>query len=135
MEQILKAYSAAVDAKDVDAFAALYDENVCVFDMWGTWKYQGLKAWRAIAEEWFDSLGTERVVAEFNDVQSKQTPHLAFVSAFTKYTAVTLDGKILRSLQNRLTWVLEPKNGVWKITHEHTSAPADHKTLKVSLKR
>jgi len=135
VEQILKAYAAAVNAKDVDGFAALYDENVCVFDLWGAWKYQGIKAWRAMAEEWFSSLGSERVAVEFDDVQSKQTPHLAFVSAFAKYTAVSAEGKILRSLQNRLTCVLELKDGTWKITHEHTSAPADHKTLKVSLKR
>ncbi len=31
------AYEAAVLAKDVDAFVALYDQDVCVFDMRGQW--------------------------------------------------------------------------------------------------
>jgi ketosteroid isomerase-like protein len=133
----LNAYKTAIYAKDVSAFSAIYDENVCVFDMWGTtsWMYQGIKAWRSMAEEWFGSLGDERVVVDIEQVQSKQTPGMAFVSAFVKYTAVSAEGKTLRSLQNRMTCVLEPKDGVWKITHEQTSSPADHSTLKVSLQR
>lgn len=68
------------------------------------------------------------------NLQIKQTSQMAFFSAFVKYTATSPDGTPLRSLQNRMTCVLEPKDGRWKITHEHTSAPVDHNTLKVSLK-
>ena len=32
-------------AKDVDAFAALFDVDVRVFDMWGVWSYDGIAAW------------------------------------------------------------------------------------------
>lgn len=32
--QVLDAYKAAVAAKDVDAFVALYDQDVRVFDLW-----------------------------------------------------------------------------------------------------
>jgi len=32
---VLNAYAAAVLAKDVDAFMALYDDEVSIFDMWG----------------------------------------------------------------------------------------------------
>ena len=41
----LTAYAQAVRAKDVEAFAALYDPDVHVFDMWGTWSLRGLPAW------------------------------------------------------------------------------------------
>ena len=40
----LAAYQAAVLAKDVDAFVALYHEDVCVFDLWGRWSYTGIAA-------------------------------------------------------------------------------------------
>ncbi len=133
--QILEAYKAAVYAKDVGAFVSLYDENVCVFDMWGAWSYNGIAAWRKMAEGWFGSLGNERVVIDIDRLQLKQTQNLAFVSAFVKYSAVSPRGAVLRSLENRLTCVLELKGGAWKITHEHTSAPAEHKSLKVSLER
>ncbi|CAB3778191.1 hypothetical protein LMG28614_00563 [Paraburkholderia ultramafica] len=34
---VLDRYKAAVFAKDVDSFVALYDGDVLVFDMWGVW--------------------------------------------------------------------------------------------------
>jgi ketosteroid isomerase-like protein len=54
---VLRAYAAAVYAKDVDAFAALYAEDVQVFDMWGQWSHRGIEAWRTMAAGWFSSLG------------------------------------------------------------------------------
>jgi len=134
VQQLLDAYTAAVYAKDIDAFMAIYDENIGVFDMWGTsWMYQGAQSWRGVAEEWFRGLGDERIVVDIENMQVRPTAQMAFVSAFVKYTALSPEGKPLRWLQNRMTCVLEPKNGVWKITHEHTSTPADHSSLKISL--
>ena len=50
---------------------------------------------------------------------------VAAVSAFTTFAAVTPTGEKLRSMNNRLTWVLrKDADGAWKIAHEHTSAPA-----------
>ena len=69
IEHVLEAYRDAVHAKDVDAFVALYDEDVRVFDMWGRWSYEGAGAWREVAVEWFGSLGSERVAVELQDVQ------------------------------------------------------------------
>ena len=136
VRQVLDAYRAAVHAKDIEAFMAIYDGNIEVFDMWGLQcKYQGAQSWRGMAEEWFRSLKDERVVVDMENLQIKQTAHMALVSTFVKYTAISPDGTPLRSLQNRMTCVLEPKDGMWKITHEHTSAPVNPDTLKVSLKR
>ncbi|HEX2896980.1 MAG TPA: nuclear transport factor 2 family protein [candidate division Zixibacteria bacterium] len=134
--KILDDYKAAVYAKNVDSFVNLYDENIVAFDMWGSkWNYRGIKNWRSMVDEWFASLGNDRVVVDFEQLQLSQSTNLASVAAFVKYTAVSPEGKTLRSLNNRMTMVFELKKGVWKITHEHTSAPANHDTLKVSLKR
>jgi len=136
VRKILDAYRAAVYAKDVDAFMAIYDEDVVVFDMWGPgWMHQGAASWRGMVEGWFGGLNDERVVVDVENVLVRETAEMGFVSAFVKYSAVSSDGKVLRWLQNRLTCVLEVKGGVWKITHQHTSSPVDHATLKVSLKR
>lgn len=134
--KILDGYKQAVYEKNLSAFEALYDENISVFDMWGAnWKYQGIQSWMGMAQEWFSSLKDERVVVDFEEVQMKQSSEMAFVSAYVKYSAVSAEGATLRSLQNRMTCVLELKNGSWLITHEHTSGPIDHSTLKVSLNR
>jgi hypothetical protein len=38
--------SRAVLAKDVEAFVALYDADVRIFDPFGAWSHRGIDAWR-----------------------------------------------------------------------------------------
>jgi ketosteroid isomerase-like protein len=133
--QVLDDYKAAVFAKDVDSFVALYDADVSVFDMWRVWSYKGIAVWREMAAGWFGSLGTERVIVDFSDVQRIVAQDLAVVHAFVTYKAVTADGVDLRSLDNRLTATLRQKSDGWKIIHQHTSLPIDLETTKGIFKR
>lgn len=133
--QVLNAYKAAVLAKDVDAFAALYDHDVRVFDLWGRWSYAGVEAWRGVATEWFGSLGAATVIVDVDDVQTLVTSEVAVVHALISYRNVSASGEEARAMLNRLTWVLRHKDGAWKIVHEHTSAPVDVETSKVILQR
>lgn len=128
--QILEAYKAAVFAKDVDAFAALYDDKVRVFDMWGTWSYDGIAAWRAVVAGWFESLGPERVAVEFGGAQARVAHDLAVVHVFVVYRGLGADGTELRSMTNRMTLALRRSAGLWKVVHEHTSSPVNHETAK-----
>ncbi len=132
---MFEAYKNAVFAKDVEAFVALYDHNVCVFDMWGEWAYRGVEAWRGMVAGWFGSLGTERVAVDVDGVQTIVMHDLAVAHAFVTYKGISAEGKELRAMHNRLTWVLQQKGGSWKIVHEHSSAPIDFETTKVILQR
>lgn len=134
MEEMLDAYAAAVRAKDVDAFLDLYADDVRTFDLWGVWSYDGKEALRGMVTEWFGSLPDDEVVAvRFDDVRTETATDVAAVSVFTTFAAESADGTELRSMNNRLTWVLrKDAGGAWKIVHEHTSAPADDEG-KVSL--
>lgn len=131
--QMLDSYKAAVFAKDVDALVTLYDDDVHIFDMWGTWSLHGIKSWRNMANEWFSSLGTERVIVDVKDVQSTLVGELAIGHAILAYTAVSAEGKELRSLVNRMTMGLKRIGDSWKVFHEHTSAPVDKQSLKAIL--
>jgi ketosteroid isomerase-like protein len=128
--QVLEDYKSAVFAKDVAAFVALYDDNVRVFDMWGTWSYNGIAAWRAVVTGWFESLGSERVRVEFSDPQVRVAHDLAVVHVFVVYRGLSAEGAELRSMTNRMTLALRRTAGVWKAVHEHTSAPLDHESAK-----
>jgi uncharacterized protein (TIGR02246 family) len=136
MEQILEAYAGAVRAKDVDAFLDLYADDTRNFDLWNEWSYDSKDALRAMVAEWFGSLeDDEEVVVEWDDVRAHAGEDVAALSAFLTYGAVTPAGEKLRSMNNRLTWVLRKDgDGTWKITHEHTSAPAGEGG-KVQLQR
>jgi len=136
MEEMLTAYAAAVRAKDVDAFLGLYADDVRSFDLWQEWTYDGKDALRGMVAEWFGSIADdEEVVVRFDDVRTQAGPEVAAVSAFTTFAAVSPAGTELRSMNNRLTWVLRKDgDGSWKIAHEHTSAPAGEEG-KVQLRR
>jgi uncharacterized protein (TIGR02246 family) len=132
---LLDAYRDAVYAKDVEAFVAIFADDVRVFDMWGTWSHDGIDSWREMAEGWFGSLGDELVRVEFDDVQATAGDDLAVVSAFVTFAGLSAAGEQLRSLNNRLTWGLRKTDGAWKVVHEHTSAPIEMATGKVNLER
>jgi uncharacterized protein (TIGR02246 family) len=133
--QALAGYAAAARAKDVDAFVALYADDVHLFDLWGAWSLRGIEAWRNAVTEWFSSLGDEQLVITADQVESTFDGDLAVGHAILTYAAFAADGRALRSLDNRITMTLRRSGGAWKIVHEHTSAPVDHATLKAMLKR
>jgi uncharacterized protein (TIGR02246 family) len=135
VETALARYAQAVRDKDVDAFAALYAEDVQVFDMWGAWSLHGIEAWRGMADNWFGSLGDEQVLVTWRDLQASVADALAIGHATLTYTAVSAAGQTLRTLDNRITLALRRQAGEWKIFHEHTSAPIEHATLKAILTR
>jgi ketosteroid isomerase-like protein len=126
----LARYAASAYAKDVDAFVTIYTHDVHVFDMWNQWELRGIDAWRDMAKGWFGSLGDERVAVRFSDVDSSVSADLALGRATVTYTAESPDGRVLRSLDNRMTIAMRREGGLWKIFHEHTSGPIAHDSLK-----
>ncbi len=121
---VAQAYAAAVLAADVDALMRLYADEVRVFDTWDRWEYRGAEAWRASVADWFGGLGGDRVVATFEDVSVEVADGTAWLTGSVRYAAVSPAGEELRSMQNRLTWVLRAAGDRWLVVHEHTSAPA-----------
>jgi len=120
---LVEAYGAAVASKDVEAFMQLYDQGVRVFDAWDVWCYEGAAAWRQMVEQWFATLGSERVAVNVEQVRATGPAELAVVSAIVRYAGVSAEGQELRALWNRLTWVVRLNGGTPKIVHEHTSLP------------
>jgi uncharacterized protein (TIGR02246 family) len=133
--RLLTLYKAAVLAKDTGAFLALYSPDLHVFDMWGNWSLRGIESWRAMADQWFSSLGTEKVVVTFDEVESTIAGDLAIGHAILTFTAISAEGERVRSLSNRITVGLRKVDGCWKVFHEHTSAPIEHESTKALLHR
>jgi len=131
IKDVVDGYAAALRAKDVDAFVGPYDSDVQVFDMVGEWVYDGTGPWRAMATEWFGSLGTDQVAVEVDDLQAVASDDVAVVHAIVTYRGLSAAGDELRATTNRFTWGLrrEPSDQ-WKIVHEHSSAPIDPETSK-----
>jgi ketosteroid isomerase-like protein len=131
--RLLETYKSAVLAKDLDAFMRLYDPKVRVFDAWGIWSYAGAAKWQSAVEAWFTSLGSEKVKVSFTEVQAVGSADFAALSAIVTYAGVSAQGEPLRSMQNRLSWVLKTSGHVLRIIHEHTSAPIGFEDMKAIL--
>lgn len=129
----LERYAASVRDRDVEAFAALYDADVHVFDMWERWQLRGIDARRAMAREWFASLGDERVLVTFAEAEASVAGGLVVGHAIATYTAQSAAGETLRSLDSRMTMALRHRDSAWLIFHEHSSAPIDLTSLKANL--
>ena len=134
VRQALAAYQAAVLAKDVDAFVAIYADDARIFELWGTWEHD-IASWREMAKGWFAFLGDERSVVEAHDVRTQVSGDMALLTASLTYRAVDASGQALRSLDNRLSWVLRERGGRWFVVHEHTSVPLAHDGGKGIFKR
>lgn len=132
--QLFDAYATAVLAKDVDTFVAIFAADVRVFDTWDAWSYDGIAAWRRMADAWLGSLGDDRVAVEWEDIRVSASADVAVAHAFVIYRAIDLAGNQPRAMRNRLTWGLERRDGRWVVVHEHTSAPMDFAT-KTALGR
>ncbi len=119
-----RAYGEAVYAKDPGRLASLYDTDIRVFDAWGQRPMERLAAWRASLDQWLQSLSDEeRVQVSFNDVEILRRGEMACLHARVTYAAVNTKDEVLRSMQNRLSWVLTWSPRGWAIVHEHTSVP------------
>ena len=134
IRQALAGYQAAVLAKDVDAFVALYAEDALIYELWGTWTHD-IASWREMAQGWFAFLGDQRSVVEAHDVRISVSGDMALLTAFLAYHAIDAGGAELRSLDNRLSWVLRERGGRWQVVHEHTSVPIAHEDGKGIFKR
>lgn len=133
--QVIDAYKTAVFEKNVDAFINLYSENVWVFDAWSAWSYDSLESWRKMVDEWFVSLGNERVKVNFEEVRAIDEQELTIVTSIVTYAGYSAEGKNLHALQNRLTWTLKPEGNAMRIIHEHTSVPVGFNDKKAILLR
>lgn len=137
-KQVLRAldtYQSAILAKNAETFMHLYDSDVRVFDTWGVWSYEGAAAWRVAVEAWFTSLGHETVRVTFDDVKIIAEPSFACMSAFARFAAYSAQGQELRSMQNRMTWVLRTRGHVLRVVHEHTSTPIGFEDTKAIMQR
>lgn len=130
VQSLLTDYDRALTEKNVDLLVDLYDEEVLMFDTWDQWTLSGKDAWRGMVRDWFGSLGSESVRADFEVVQQTASETLISFAGFVTYTALSAEGEKLRSNKERITWVLALQSTGWKIVHCHNSMPVDMRTGK-----
>ncbi|HYF67425.1 MAG TPA: nuclear transport factor 2 family protein [Ohtaekwangia sp.] len=116
-------YKASAWEKDIQRMVGLYDDNVVIFDIWEQGYQTGLTAWSIAVKDWLSSLGDERVNVIFEMVEIHENENVAFGSALITFQAISIDDAIIRNMKNRITLGFIKNDAVWKVVHQHTSAP------------
>ncbi len=119
-------YKYFVWEKDIENMINLYDHNVLVFDMWNKGHCEGLIEWANIIKQWLDSLKDERVNVTFEMIKIQSGENVSFASSIITYQAISANNKVIRSMKNRITLGFTKTGDLWRVTHQHTSAPIDY---------
>jgi ketosteroid isomerase-like protein len=118
-------YKKAAWEKNVNDMINLYDSDVLIFDMWGKGFVGGIAEWSKVINDWLTSLKEEEVNVIFDMIQIQESDNIAFASALIQFQALSADNQIMRSMKNRISLGFVKKDGLWKVKHQHTSAPID----------
>jgi ketosteroid isomerase-like protein len=116
-------YERSAWEKDTESMIGLYHDNVVIFDMWNQGYQTGLRDWSVIIKNWFDSLKEEKVIVSFEMIEIHESDNVGFANALITFQAVSTGDAILRSMRNRITLGFTKEEEVWKVIHQHTSAP------------
>jgi len=132
--QILDAYRNAVVTRDVEAFMAIYDDDVLLFDAWTRFDEFGVDVWRGMINDWFSSHPGDEFELRFDDVHTVVGEDVAIAQGILSFTII-VDGVPSHQQVHRYTAGIQKKGDTWKIVHEHTSMPVDHRTGQGVLTR
>jgi uncharacterized protein (TIGR02246 family) len=121
-------YSAAVEAKDVDAIMSFYipDETLVAFDAFPPRQYVGATAYRKDYADFFAAFpGPAK--SDASDIHVETSGPLGYARGIDRWVITGKDGKPLEVVF-RFTDVLKKIDGKWLIVHEHLSVPVDPAT-------
>lgn len=116
-------YKQSAWEKDTESMIGLYDDNVVIFDMWQEGYQTGLAEWSIVIKDWLGSLGEEKVNVIFEMIEIHEGDNVGFGSALITFQAISIDNIIIRSMKNRITLGFVKERDLWKVVHQHTSAP------------
>lgn len=133
-DAILQHYADAVYNKDVEQFLSIYDEHVYIYDTWNQWMCHDLEALRNMTVDWFESLGKETVRVEFTQLNVIDSVDHTIWIGEVNYKALDEHSHVIRSICNRMTWVIKACDGGFRIVHEHSSLPINIESFSGMIK-
>ena len=120
IRELNERWAAAVEAKDIDAILANYNDDLIVFDVPPPLQVHGKDAYRKNWEHFLDKF-KGAVKCEFRDTRVAAGNDVAFLTTLTRIGEKDIpeSGSWIR-----VTVGYRKTNGKWLATHEHASIPA-----------
>ena len=120
---------AAVRARDVEALAEQFAEDVVIFDAVGRLRDQGRGAEVSRLETWFGSYQDDLSLG-IRDIEIVAGDGVAFGHYLFRVTGTMVDGTEVSMWLRATAGFREFEDG-WRIVHEHSSVPFDGATGEV----
>ncbi len=134
IEKIIEQRVYAITNRNVEKEIANYSKDVVSYDVVGTLKYEGVDAIKRRLNEWLSTL--EQIIDfEITDVKITSTSEIGYCSSINHINAKTVDGNQL-DMYWRETTCFKKTEGIWKITHIHSSVPfnSENGTASIELR-
>ncbi len=131
IKQIIENIISALKNRNVENLMTNYSKNVISYDVVGKLKYVGVDAIKKRLDEWLSTLDQ---IIDFEITEEKITSNsdIAYCSSLNHINAKTVDGKKL-DMYWRETTCYKKTDGIWKITHVHSSVPFNAENGMASL--
>ncbi len=131
IQQLIHKRVTAVKNRDMEKAVNCYSPDVISYDVVGKLKYIGVDAIKNRLKEWLSTL-SEIVDFEIVDVKINSGSDVAFCSSLNHINATNSNGSKLDMFWRETTCYAKI-NGIWKITHAHSSVPFDAETGLASI--
>lgn len=131
IKRIIRKRISAIKNRNVENEISNYSKDVISFDVVGQLKYVGIDAIRNRLNEWLSTLD-EIIDFEITDEKITSTSDIAYCSSLNHINAKTVGGNKL-DMYWRETSCYKKMEGIWKITHVHSSVPFDIESGMASI--
>jgi uncharacterized protein (TIGR02246 family) len=131
LRQIIEDWAQAVRSKDIDQLTSNYASDVLLFDVVNQLQHVGSAAVRTRAMQWIASFEGS-IGYEVRDLRITTDNNVAFCHSLNGINATTKDGQKV-AMWVRATVCFRKMDGMWRVTHEHSSVPFDGESGKASL--
>lgn len=121
IKAIIEKRVSAIKDRNVEMEMANYSKDVISYDVVGQLKYVGADAIKNRLNEWLSTLD-QIIDFEITDVKITSTSEIAYCCSLNHINAKTFNGNKLEMFW-RETACFKKMQGIWKITHVHSSVP------------
>jgi uncharacterized protein (TIGR02246 family) len=123
IRDVIESWAAAVRRKDFEGILQNHSSDIVMFDVPPPFQSTGIEAYKKTWDLFF-SCNSEPIVFDIASVRVTAGKDVAFALAAMRCTEPGPNGE-RQALDFRLTIGLRKIDGLWTITHEHHSVPAE----------
>ncbi len=129
--KLTKAWSKALEKRDLDTMLAGYHKNIHLFDITPPYQTVGIKAYRKLWEESFAHF-PEKFKSTHRNIKISVDGNTAFLHCLHRLEAIA------PSTAQEMSWIraticFQKIDRKWLVTHEHISIPGDMATGTIAF--